>query len=69
MNIKIGDIELATRCKVCGGAGQVETSEDTALDCGECDGVGWHITDDGENMARFLDLIPYLSRKKASTTG
>lgn len=67
MNIKIGDIELASRCNVCGGAGQVETSEDTFLDCGECDGVGWHITHDGDALAEFIDLLPCLPRKRTKS--
>lgn len=68
MNIKIGDIELANRCMVCGGGGQVEMSEDTTIDCGECDAIGWHITDDGVNIAKFLDLIQYIPRNRQKPT-
>ena len=53
--IKIGEILLAHECEKC-MEGAIET-DDAYFPCGECEGLGWVITADGCNLAKFIRLI------------
>lgn len=54
--------ELGNSCKYCGGDGLKETfdsfgNETGTIECGECDGQGIHLTDEGINLYEFFKRV------------
>lgn len=68
---KVGDVVLAEYCPACHGYGTVEVAQDgehegEELPCGECDGFGAWVTEDGSQILALVNDILLKGRKKKS---
>jgi DnaJ-class molecular chaperone len=53
--MKFGNVELSRQCKWCAGDGHIFIEEkNDVVQCGECNGRGMLLTDEGDNLIRFL---------------